>query len=83
MTTSTGYLLDSHVLLWWWFDPQRLPEGVLALLSNPATPIVVSAASVWELSIKQSLSRLFWSQPTCNLRPSLAAGVGRVDQRVS
>ena len=54
MTTSTGYLLDSHVLLWWWFDPQRMPEGVLALLSNPETPIVVSSASVWELSIKQS-----------------------------
>ena len=61
MTTSTGYLLDSHVLLWWWFDPQRLPEGVLALLSDAETPIVVSSASVWELSIKQSLSRLFWS----------------------
>ena len=82
MTASTGYLLDSHVLLWWWFDPQRLPEGVLALLSDAETPIVVSSASVWELSIKQSLSRLFWSQPIRNLRPSLAAGSGRVDQRV-
>lgn len=30
MTASTGYLLDNHVLLWRWFDPQRLPEGVLA-----------------------------------------------------
>ena len=58
MTASTGYLLDSHVLLWWWFDPQRLPEGVLALLSNPETPIVVSAASVWELSIKHHQGKL-------------------------
>ena len=40
------------MLLWWWFDPQRLPEGVLALLSDAETPIVVSSASVWELSIK-------------------------------
>ena len=82
MTASTGYLLDSHVLLWWWFDPQRMPEGVLALLSNPETPIVVSSASVWELSIKQSLSSLFWSRPIRNSRPSLAANFGRVDQRV-
>ena len=52
MTTSTGFLLDSHVLLWWWFDPQRLPERVLALLSDAETPVVVSSASVWELSIK-------------------------------
>ena len=59
MTTSRGYLLDSHVLLWWWwFDPQRLPEGVLALLSDAETPVVVNSASVWELSIKQSSSSL-------------------------
>ena len=58
MTTSTAYLLDSHVLLWWWFDPQRLPKGVLALLSNPETPIVVSSASVWELSIKHHQGKL-------------------------
>ncbi len=69
MTTSTAYLLDSHVLLWWWFDPQRLPEGVLALLSNPETPIVVSSASVWELSIKHHLGKLPELQPftTCGL----------------
>ena len=40
-----GYLLDSHVLLWWWFDLQRLPEGVLALLCNAESPVVVSPAS--------------------------------------
>ena len=51
MTTSTGYLLDSHVLQWWRFDPQRLLERVLALLSDAETLVVVSSASVWELSI--------------------------------
>ena len=50
------------MLLWWWFDPQRLPEGVLALLSNPETPIVVSAASVWELSIKHQQGKLLAAQ---------------------
>ena len=82
MTTSTGYLLDSHVLLWWWFDPQRLPEGVLALLSDAETLVVVSSASVWELSIKHHQGKLSALQPFHNLRPSLAAGSGRVDQRV-
>lgn len=78
-----GYLLDSHVLLlWWWFDPQRLPEGVLALFPNAETPVVVSSATTWELSIKQSSSRLFGSRQIRNLRPSLAANVGRVDQRL-
>ena len=81
MTTSTGYLLDSQVLLWWWFDPQRLPKGVLALLSDAETPVVVSSASVWELSIKHHLGKLPELQPFHNLRSSLAANVGRVDQR--
>ena len=58
MTASTGYLLDSHVLLWWWFDPQRLPEGVLALLSDAEPPIVVSSASIWDLTIKHHLGKL-------------------------
>ena len=62
MTTSMGCLLDRHVLLWWWFDPQKLPEGVLALLSDAETPIVVSSASVWELSIKHHLGKLLSAQ---------------------
>ena len=82
MTTSMGYLLDSHVLLWWWFDSQRLPEGVLALLPDAKTPIIVSSASVWELSIKHHQGKLTELQPFRNLRPSLSAGFGRVDQRV-
>ena len=56
MTTSMGYLLDSHALLWWWLDPQRLHEGVLALLSDAETPVVVRSASNRELSITQSSS---------------------------
>ena len=79
MTTSTAYLLDSHVLLWWWFDPQRLPKGVLALLSDAETPIVVSSASVWELSIKHHLGKLTELQPFHNSRLSLAANFWRVD----
>ena len=27
---DNGYLLDSHVLLWWWFLPERLSSGALA-----------------------------------------------------
>ena len=41
-----------------WFDPQRLPEGVLALLSDAEPPIVDSSASVWELSIKHHQGKL-------------------------
>jgi PIN domain nuclease of toxin-antitoxin system len=53
MTTGSGrYLLDSHVLLWWWFDPDRLLEAVRDAIKDPANPVLVSAATMWELSLK-------------------------------
>lgn len=58
MRSGDGYLLDSHVLLWWWFDPDRLSNAVLELLSNPSTSVLVSAASVWELSLKHHQGKL-------------------------
>ena len=58
MRSGDGYLLDSHVLLWWWFDPDRLSNAVLELLSNPSTSVLVSAASVWELSLKHQQGKL-------------------------
>ena len=58
MSSTEAYLLDSHALLWWWFDPDRLSTAVLELLSNPATPVLVSAASAWELSLKHHQGKL-------------------------
>jgi len=58
MSEPAGYLLDSHVLLWWWFDPERLSEPVQTLLADPATTVLVSAATVWELSLKHHQGRL-------------------------
>ena len=58
MSNGNSYLLDSHALLWWWFDPDRLSGPVRELLSDPATPVFVSAASVWELSLKNHQGKL-------------------------
>jgi PIN domain nuclease of toxin-antitoxin system len=58
MTDSVAYLLDSHVLLWWWFDPDRLSGPVQALLVDPGTTVLVSAATVWELSLKHQQGKL-------------------------
>lgn len=56
--SSPAYLLDSHALLWWWFDPERLSSAVHALLVDPTSTILVSAASVWELSLKHHQGKL-------------------------
>jgi PIN domain nuclease of toxin-antitoxin system len=58
MSDAAGYLLDSHVLLWWWFDPDRLSGPVQALISDPATPVLVSAATLWELSLRHHQGKL-------------------------
>jgi PIN domain nuclease of toxin-antitoxin system len=50
-------LLDTHVFLWWRTDSPRLKRGVRKTIST-ADAVMVSAASAWEVAIKQSLGRL-------------------------
>jgi PIN domain nuclease of toxin-antitoxin system len=42
-------LLDSQVLLWTIYAPHLLPERLTLLIRNPATELIVSHASLWEL----------------------------------
>lgn len=58
-----GYLIDSHIFLWAAESPEKLWAQEKSLLSNPWEDIAVSAASVWELSIKWSLGRLEITTP--------------------
>ena len=51
-------LLDTHVFLWCASDPERLPDRARALVLDPESQIHVSAASIWEIAIKQSIGRL-------------------------
>ena len=57
-TRGCAYLLDSHVLLWWWFDPDRLTPQVRSLLIDSTSTVFVSAASIWELSLKHHHGKL-------------------------
>ncbi|MHB1287452.1 MAG: type II toxin-antitoxin system VapC family toxin [Leptospirales bacterium] len=51
-------LLDTHIFLWCASDPERLPDRARALILDPKSQIHVSAASIWEMAIKQSICRL-------------------------
>ena len=51
------FLLDTHVLLWAAGDPRRLTPQSRDLLRNPATELMFSAASIWEVVIKSALGR--------------------------
>jgi len=50
-------LLDTHALLWWLAD-EELTSEARALIADPENAVTVSAASAWEISIKQALGKL-------------------------
>ena len=50
-------LLDTHLLLWAAGMPQRLPAEARALIEQSDTEPIVSAASLWEIAIKNGLGR--------------------------
>jgi PIN domain nuclease of toxin-antitoxin system len=50
-------LLDTHLLLWAASEPKQLSTKARTLLLDPANHLVFSAASLWEISIKNGLDR--------------------------
>lgn len=55
-------LLDTHAVLWWQSDDRRLPKAARSAIAT-ADVVWVSAASAWEVAIKQSLGRLRLTEP--------------------
>lgn len=53
-----GFLVDTHALLWWLDAPVKLKQPARDVIANPENRIVVSTASVWEISIKRALGKL-------------------------
>jgi len=51
-------LLDTHLLLWWLADDEHLPAPAAVTIADPDTEVVISAASAWEISIKQAAGQL-------------------------
>ena len=55
-------LLDTHALLWW-LEGTNLPDDVAARISDPEQLVVVSAASIWEATVKEALGKLRTPEP--------------------
>ncbi len=56
-------LLDTHIFLWWCADDPRLGGGERSAIRDGANDVLLSAASVWEMAIKQTLGRLQMPEP--------------------
>lgn len=52
------YLLDTDVFLWWILNDSRLGRITSTIISDPNNEVYVSAASLWEMSIKEKLGKL-------------------------
>lgn len=50
-------LVDTHLLLWAAFDPERLSPMATKLLRSRELALAFSLASLWEVAIKTSLGR--------------------------
>ena len=51
-------LLDTHAFLWWMEASPALSALARAAISDPANEVLISIASLWELTIKQALGKL-------------------------
>jgi len=51
-------LLDTHILLWWLSDDPLLPAVAREAIASPENEVLVSAATAWEIAIKQAAGRL-------------------------
>lgn len=54
----TGYLLDTHALLWWLSDPAKLSTEARDAIADGAHAVYMSTAAAWEMAIKKALGRL-------------------------
>jgi PIN domain nuclease of toxin-antitoxin system len=63
-------LLDTHIFLWWLFDDPSLPLGIRRHIQEPNNAVLVSAASVWEITTKFRLGKLPQAETVAGNVPS-------------
>jgi len=52
------YLLDTHIVLWIFNEPRKLPPTTRNILENPANNLTVGILSAWEIAIKLSIGKV-------------------------
>ena len=51
------FLLDTHLVLWTFFEPKRLSVQARTILESPKNKLVYSTVVLWEIGIKRGLGR--------------------------
>ena len=51
-------LLDTHAIVWWLLDDERLTSAASVAIAKPGAMVFVSAASAWEIATKVRLGKM-------------------------
>ena len=54
----SGYLLDTHTLLWAFEGDGQLSRRAARLIQDPARVVAISIVTYWELQVKQTIGKL-------------------------
>src|SRR3972149_11517315 len=65
----TSLLLDTHVMLWFFWDDPQLSEKAKSLIEDANNRKLVSIASCWEIAIKVGLGKLDLGEPCRSFLP--------------
>ena len=66
-----NFLLDTHILIWAAISPHKFSSELASLLSDPSNHLYFSSASIWEISIKESLGKKDFKVSTKKLHSGL------------
>ena len=64
-------LIDTHLLIWAADGIERLSAEAIELMDDPENVLIFSVASIWEVAIKQALSRSDFSADASLMRRGL------------
>lgn len=70
-------LLDTQVMLWFFWDDPQLNATAKALIEDPANRKLVSIASCWEIAIKVGLKKLHLGAGGVDSRAFLESNIAR------
>lgn len=69
-------LIDTHVMLWWLRDDERLSHRARSILGDGRSELLWSMASSWEIAVKLRTGKLEIDRPLARLFADLVTDQG-------
>ena len=71
-------LLDTNILIWWLLDRHRISRAARAAMSDAENSVFASAASAFEISVKQRIGKLALAEEAVRSLPEDLESAGIV-----